>query len=195
MKIEAIYLDMDGVLADFVTSSILALGRTPEEVLPRVKPGDYNGIYDALGMSESEFWKRIDALGGGRAPGSLLWENMTPYPWRDKVLAACRKIAPTWILTAPSRNPGSSFGKVAWLQEWLGASFRDYVLAPRKWHLARPGALLIDDHDENVSKWRERGGEAILFPRLWNSGHACAEYCVDSVFGKLDDLMEDEYQL
>lgn len=191
MKIEAIYLDMDGVLADFVTSSIVALGRDPAEVLTRVTPGDYYGIYTSLGMTEKEFWEEIDALEGGRAPASGLWETMRPYPWRDQLLKECRKAAPTWILTSPSRNPGSSFGKVAWLQEWLGPSFRDYVLAPRKWHLARPGALLIDDHDENVGKWCERGGKGILFPRLWNSKHACAEYCVDSVFGKLDDLLEE----
>lgn len=188
MAIEAVYLDMDGVLADFVNSSILALGRNPYEVHSRVTPGDYDGIYRALGMTESEFWERIDTLEGGRAPGSNLWETMRPYPWRDRVLKACREIAPTWILTSPSRNPGSSFGKIAWLQEWLGPSFRDYVLAPRKWHLARPGALLIDDSDENVNKWRERGGQAILFPRPWNSWHPYAEEPCDPLSGEIEKL-------
>jgi hypothetical protein len=187
-RIEAVYLDMDGVLADFVTGSILALGRDPAEVLPKVTPGDYDGIYSALGMAENEFWEKIDALAGGHAPGAGLWGDLAPYPWRDAVLAACRKVAPTWILTSPSRSPGSSFGKVSWLQAWLGPKFRDYILTPRKWHVARPGTLLIDDSDRNVKKWRKHGGMAILFPRLWNSAHASAGNAMDVLSEELAKL-------
>ena len=180
MKIDTVYLDMDGVLADFVGSSIRALGHAPAEVMPRMleHKGDYDGMYSALDMDEDEFWERLDALEGGTVPGSLVWEKMDPYPWRDMILKLCREVAPTWILTSPSRNAGSSYGKIVWLQTWLGARFRDYILSPRKWHVARPGTLLVDDSDRNVDKWRRKGGEAILFPRIWNSRHDLADSCL-----------------
>lgn len=186
MNIEAVYLDMDGVLSDFVTSSIEALGFSPDEILKKVKPGDYDGIYQALGMDEDAFWFKIGRLPGGEAPGSGLWESMKPYPWRNEVLEIARNAGPTWILTSPSRAAGSSYGKVRWLQRWLGESFRDYILAPRKWNLARPGTLLIDDSDGNVRKWRRNGGDAILFPRLWNSAHVVKDEAVKQLRAEIE---------
>lgn len=35
-----------------------------------------------------------------------------------------------------------------------------------------PGRFLVDDWDKHAERWREHGGEAILFPRIWNSAHA-----------------------
>lgn len=191
-RVEAIYLDMDGVLADFVRSAICSLARDPEEVMARIVPGDYDGIYQALQMTEDEFWWKMDATPGGAAPGSHLWEHMVPYPWRDRLYSICKKAAPTWILTSPSRSAGSSYGKVRWLQRWLGESFRNYVLTPRKWHLARPGTLLIDDSGRNVEKWREAGGAAILFPRIWNEDHALADLPMAQVERELASWISSE---
>ena len=36
---------------------------------------------------------------------------------------------------------------------------------------AQAGALLIDDSDHNVIQFRNHGGQAILFPQIWNSNH------------------------
>ena len=44
----------------------------------------------------------------------------------------------------------------------------DYQIGPRKELNAKSGAILIDDSDDNIRKYREAGGTAILFPQPWN---------------------------
>jgi hypothetical protein len=38
-----------------------------------------------------------------------------------------------------------------------------------KYELARPGAILIDDNVDNCRLFREKGGDAILYPQSYNS--------------------------
>lgn len=173
---DTIYLDMDGVLADFISSALSVHGRDPEEVLRSWPPGKYD-VVQVLGMSEQKFWREIDAHGGPMSvstPGQPFWKDLKPYPWRDAIWDLCGRYAPTCILTSPSKNSGSVAGKVRWLQDWMGYDFRDYILAPRKWRVSRPGAVLIDDQDRNCQKWEKAGGTAIVFPRPWNSRHELA---------------------
>ena len=51
--------------------------------------------------------------------------------------------------------------------------------------LAHRDAYLIDDFDANVNKFSERGGNAILFPQVWNSNHVVktdrVEYVLERV--------------
>lgn len=76
------------------------------------------------------------------------------------------------ILTAPTKCPECLAGKLEWitsnLPPWI---HRQYLIGARKHFCARPDALLIDDHEENVNKFREHGGRAILVPRPWNRLH------------------------
>ena len=57
------------------------------------------------------------------------------------------------------------------MQNRFGRGFRDFLIGPPKWICARPDQLLIDDNDGNVESFRERGGQAILFPQPWNLNH------------------------
>jgi hypothetical protein len=57
--------------------------------------------------------------------------------------------------------------------------------------LARTDRLLIDDSDANCTQFREKGGWAVLVPRVWNSLHEEAtedaseyvEKALDGMFG------------
>lgn len=174
MKIEAIYVDMDGVLCDFVSAAFEVHGKDPVEMMKIYPPGEYGALYTLCAQDEESFWAAINKHKGDwyrffDVGGSHMWEHMVKaYPWADLLWNLCEERADTWVLSAPARDAGSSYGKVKWLQAWKGEKFRRYVLAPKKYHLGRPGALLIDDDPENVRKWNERGGSGILFPRLWN---------------------------
>jgi hypothetical protein len=44
-------------------------------------------------------------------------------------------------------------------------------LTPHKEIFAMPGVALVDDRDDNVRKFRDAGGEAVLLPALHNSAH------------------------
>lgn len=76
------------------------------------------------------------------------------------------------ILTSPSLAPSCLEGKVRWLYEHFpkekGRHFSDFLIGNQKHLLAWPGRVLIDDAEANVEKFRSAGGEAILFPQVWN---------------------------
>lgn len=196
MSITAIYVDLDGVLADFVSSALEAHDQDPSEKLREWPPGEYDAISKLCGVdSEEEFWAGVNNFkpswqGNGGVPGACLWQNLKPYPWADLLWNLCEERAPTWVMTSPARSPGSAFGKIEWLQKWKGDAFRRYVIAPNKAHLGKPGALLIDDDPKNVKKWIAQGGQAILFPRLWNDRHERHDRPMETI---LPELLELEY--
>jgi hypothetical protein len=76
------------------------------------------------------------------------------------------------FLSSPTISPESLAGKLEWIQR--NAPFqmcRQFLIGPSKHVCARPSSLLIDDRDENVEEFRQRGGQAVLLPRPWNSLH------------------------
>jgi hypothetical protein len=51
-----------------------------------------------------------------------------------------------------------------WIQD-------QYSITPVKHAYARHDVMLIDDSPENVDKFRERYGKALLVPRPWNRNY------------------------
>jgi len=75
-----------------------------------------------------------------------------------------------FICTKSLPDPKHYSGKIAWiynnLPQWI---CNQVIISGRKETNARPGALLIDDSEKNVYRFRStRGGRAILVPRPWN---------------------------
>jgi hypothetical protein len=58
-----------------------------------------------------------------------------------------------------------------------------------KYELARPGAILIDDNVENCQLFREKGGDAILYPQSYN-GTIAVEDKTQYVLDRLKIIME-----
>lgn len=149
-------VDMDGVLADFVSAACKLHGRSAEEV----KSWDF---YEKWGLTEDEFWEPINAA------GAAFWANLEPYPWTESLLKQCRQADPQFFLcTKPSMMPACAMGKLQWIQTHLGRNFRNYFLAPVKWPLAQVGRMLIDDSDGNVRDFDGAGGDYCLLPQPWN---------------------------
>ncbi len=49
---------------------------------------------------------------------------------------------------------------------------------------ANPRSILIDDYELNVTEFRRHGGQAVLFPQIWNSNHRInnkIEFTLESV--------------
>ena len=82
-----------------------------------------------------------------------------------------QEVAPVTIASSPSYDPACLAGKIRWLQKHFGRRFRDFMIGPRKHLLARPDTALVDDSDRNIRDFREHGGQGVLFPQPWNSGH------------------------
>lgn len=164
MKIERIFLDMDGVLVDFVGGVLKLFGK--EDLLETWPPGEYN-LGAVLGLSLNKIWRKIDD-----AP--CWWQGLESYAWASNLRDVCLYYdVPVTIATSPSRSPWSASGKVQWIQSFLGKRFRNYIITPDKSLLSRPGAVLIDDSDANCKAFDtvSNGGVAVTFPRPWNRLH------------------------
>lgn len=172
-RIERIYLDMDGVIVDFVGGA-LAAHRKP--LCPPI-PGECH-IEKWLKVTPTDFWHKCR--------GHLFWDSLG---WLDDGLEMLQQCGPwfdkTWLLSTPSDDPGCLSGKYSWLTRELSGWKRRLILACDKVSVSPPGALLIDDSDDNCKKWEAAGGEAILVPRVWNSLH---EFSATSVIYVRDQL-------
>jgi hypothetical protein len=162
MTIDRIFLDLDGVLADWAGAAIVALGHEPDRVFGAWPAGEYD-LAAAMGISGNAMWNAV------HRGGAEFWATLQPYPWINELWDLCRSTAPTTILTSPSREPCSLAGKLTWLQTHFGREFGGYLVGPDKSACARRGAVLIDDREHGCHEFVARGGHAIVFPQMWNS--------------------------
>ena len=167
-KIEpVIYLDLDGVCVDFVNASLKASGFDPEEIARKWRR-NFKGEYQAWvvsGISRENYWGAIALQGEG------FWRDLKAYDWYEQLYEGLSKIAPVIFLSSSTRTPSCLSGKLHWLQDRFGVTFRDFIFTGQKQQLASPAALLVDDYGPNVESFRSAGGHAILFPQVWNQNH------------------------
>lgn len=166
-RITAVYLDVDGVLADFVGGACAA----HEFDRLRLAPGKWD-ISECMGITLQEFWSKCR--------GHDFWRRLHLMPDAEVVIGAVNTLdCAQWLLTQPSDDPGSYSGKYSWLCCHLPAWKSVSIFARDKTGVAGPGRLLVDDNEVNVQAWQLAGGEAILLPRPWNRMHAAAHYAVE----------------
>jgi len=164
VKFETIYVDMDGVLFDFVTPAVMLHGR-PDLLEPGKWPKGQYSMEAALGISREHFWRVI------HDQGSAFWANLPAFAWLEELLGECHNMAERVVLlSTPSDHPSSSAGKHECINKYFGWGFQNYNLTPNKSDLAKPGRLLIDDYSRNCDEWTAAGGQALLFPEAWNHG-------------------------
>lgn len=91
------------------------------------------------------------------------------------------------FLTGPTKDPDCLAGKLDWIWRFSPEFMhRQYLIGPRKQFCAHPEALMIDDSDANIDKFREWGGNGILVPRPWNTlSAACTRQHLIDEFEKL----------
>lgn len=181
---QAILLDVDGVLTDWIGSCCELFGADPQEIMARWMPGHFY-IEEALHIDSKTLWDKIDAA------GEDYWANLPETPWAREFYAKCQEMAPTFFLTAPSRHPGSMAGKLRWLQAFTGHACKNYLVGPAKFLCANDCNVLVDDGDHNVADFHEAGGQAILFPRLWNSDHESWQKFGEDTFLHVLDMLRE----
>lgn len=163
VEIKHIFLDMDGVMADFVGGVIDLLKLDHFKALNEWPRGEYS-METALGITTDRLWNLINRN------GSEWWAHLDPFEWNKHLLSMvieCRA-APS-ILTSPGDCAYAYTGKRLWAEKHLSGF--PLHLTSQKHLLAKPSSLLIDDSDRNCEQFREDGGHAIVFPQPWNSQH------------------------
>lgn len=160
-----IYLDMDGVVANFHKAACLAHGKP--ELMDRYPL--LEDVDKALGFPTREaFWARTYEL------DPYFWDHVEPFPWFPAlyyvVVGLAKDGHDVAFLSKPDHNPHSHMAKAHWLQTRIPANprFEDFVLTRRKELLAHPGAVLVDDDPRELYQWIKRGGHGILFKQPWN---------------------------
>ena len=186
-----VFLDLDGVLVDFVGGVHAALNLPYEYNKYPYKKGKWNMLGDmggefwdgqfpfslVNGFCNQEFWRTLDWLDDG--------QRML-YGWVDIM----GKFDDITILTTPMPNPDSWTGKYLWIKENMPAKFlkNTIMLRGSKALLAGPDTLLIDDKDENIVEFVAAGGHGILVPRPWNELHGWAGETLQVVKNSLEEF-------
>lgn len=159
------FIDMDGVLADFVGAACRAHNRPWPYDDPK-NLGTFE-IEPAWGITPREFWKPIDALGMG------FWEGLEKTEESDRIVKlaiALYGITNVCVLTSPSEDPGCVPGKRAWLKKHYPELGKNVLFGSAKHFVSGKDRLLIDDRDKNIEDFEAYGGTGILVPRPWNRG-------------------------
>jgi len=166
-RISHIFLDVDGVLANFTSAALRVHGA--ESMLDRWPVGERD-LPKVIGISRTQYWKKIDSL------GSSFWENLEPYPWFSELIEYVDSVAPFSLLTAAALSPDCARGKVEWIGKHFpkkdGKRFMNFLIGGQKELLAAPHRILIDDAERFVEAFEAAGGGGILFPQIWNKHHA-----------------------
>jgi 5'(3')-deoxyribonucleotidase len=166
-KLKTIYLDMDGVLVDFVGGVFKRYDIDPSEQA-NIKSWDFFAEYD---IDEQHFWNTVAARVG-------FWRDLEPYPYAKAVFNMCHKYAEEVKICTSCGCPAAASGKNDWIKEHLGLASKDVIHIVDKWRLAyMPKTILIDDSEVNLAYWHNactaanRGLYAwsILFPQPWNT--------------------------
>jgi len=166
MAIDAIYLDVDGLAADWLAGLCRLMKLDHAEVLEQWPRGTYDA-FEVLKLNERAVWAKIKAI------GPAWWEELPLLEGALQLWGACSRLAPTFWLTAPPPKTGageSAHGKTNFLMRHFGPG--TFLIGHSKIAVARPGIVLIDDHDKNVDAFTAREGHAVTWPNPWNRRHA-----------------------
>lgn len=139
-----IFLDLDGVFADFFGVAARLLGRPYKE------------------MPAAEAWAVLEKAPGlyrdlpMLAEGRKLWDALQPYLPRLQVLSALP--LPTGELET------ADVDKRFWVRHNMSATIPVHLVVGgvNKVKFVTPGAVLIDDLPRNIDLWRQAGGIGIL---------------------------------
>lgn len=143
-----IFLDMDGVVADFDAYAKSILGySTPGG--KRYPPEDWAKISE-----NPRFYRWLEVCHGADLLVNCVWQTAKEHGYDVKFLTAI-----------PRANdvPWCFQDKVEWAKDWfpeIPVWFGPY--SHDKQHHCQPGDILIDDRDDNVDAWNAVGGIGIL---------------------------------
>ena len=146
-----IYLDMDGVVANFNKRFEDLSGMLPQAFV------DKNGL--------NAFWDLID-----EKHKVAFWRGIEIMPGAEKLVNFVSKY-PYEMLTAPSVKKQSIIGKGLWVKDKVGTLYPSkpkvtYRPAKLK-HTVKPNLtqydILIDDKKSTIDRWNNAGGTAIFY--------------------------------
>lgn len=137
-----LYIDLDGVLADFDAHYRNVFGNELNRRGP--EPPD---MWDNIRSRGTPWFQELPLI-----PGALdFWRDIQLYS--PKILSGCN----------PEEIPDAHYQKRRWVNRYLGYSVELYTCRSRdKCEFARPGDVLVDDWHKYRHLWEKKGGIFIL---------------------------------
>ena len=150
-----VYLDLDGVLADF--------NRGVAEVFDLPYPE--SGLLGYGWMYYMHLWERmsVEEYLDRLAKEKDFWANLLPFPWYRDIPNWLDWKQLDWAFLSSTTNHWKSYsGKVQWVQTNYGKDYlpKLILLLENKSRIARPGDILVDDSEKNCQEWVRAGGLA-----------------------------------
>lgn len=149
MKFEEIkkynlYVDMDGVLADFHKKAEKLIGNPLNK------------------ETKKEFWKKLKSL--SKEEFMDFWENLDWMPNGKKLWTSVAKYDPI-ILSSPGFSLASDIekAKMKWIDKNLHPKPNKIIFEVDKTKYANPNSILIDDLSKNIDPWKSKGGVGFLY--------------------------------
>ena len=149
-----VYLDMDGVLADFDQRFRDLSGMEPKE---------FENKY-----GKKAFWNLID-----EEHKIKFWVGIPTMPGAADLVDAVKDYNYE-LLTSPSAKKQSYLGKILWVRNHTGDVFpskpRINFKKAKEKHLVKPQLaktdILIDDREDTIGRWNAAGGTGIVYKSI-----------------------------
>ena len=173
--IKKIFIDVDGVIADFDTAALTRL--VGEDKIEEAREKREKGVWsiaEGLGISEEEFWSAID--------DPEFWRGIKPYRRAVRFIQNISSLAREHYAVEDIFFATSSCGSVhfpsartQWIKTFNATSGVDIPLlifqnTTDKRICANSESLLVEDSDASYAAFLEAGGYSVLIPRQWNRG-------------------------
>lgn len=154
-----ILFDMDGVVANFTKAAMDVHKKSlPYDQIEWNWPAQV-GFKDA---TDPAFWEPLG--------NTEFWANLPVMEDGFDLFKAVENVY--GIHNIAFLSDASAFasgdGKMIWLKKYFPEYQKRVVFTKYKDLVASPDKLLIDDNDENVRRFDDAGGKAIVLPRPWN---------------------------
>ena len=149
-KLPHVYLDMDGVQADFAGAVTEKIGMGHKEAKHKTEE-EIEKLANSSHEEVRDFFAELKQLPGGKKITDWLNSNNISYT----------------ILSAPLRGSyakSSIMGKQAWLQKHTPNAVKGAIFKHDKHEHALDGGrpnILIDDYGKKINAWQQAGGIGI----------------------------------
>ena len=148
-KMPHLYLDMDGVQADFFQAW-----------------ADFENVHHYKHITDHEA-SIVKLASTGPESVHAFFRDLKPLPGGDAIVAWLKKNnIPYTVLSAPIRiqPEASRQGKREWLDAHNPGTSKDAIFTSAKYKYATAGGqpnVLVDDYDKYLNAWSEHGGIAV----------------------------------
>ncbi len=162
-KMPHLYLDMDGVQADFFGAWAKRHGLTHYKEIPHPEDA-INELAHSSPEEVYNFFRDLEPLQGGQQIISWLHKNKIPFT----------------VLSAPLRGPyanNSIEAKKDWLDQYNPGTSNNAIFTSKKFKYAKNGNdvnVLVDDFGRYLDGWNNAGGIAVKHED-GNTNHTISE--------------------